>query len=36
MSELEVFSSGLGDLYYKDNKEDPYIIKKNDVSFLLM
>lgn len=28
--ELEVFSTGLGDLYYKDNKEDPYIIKKND------
>uniref|UniRef100_A0ACD5XH10 Uncharacterized protein n=1 Tax=Avena sativa TaxID=4498 RepID=A0ACD5XH10_AVESA len=28
--ELEVFSTGLGDLYYKDNKDDPYIIKKND------
>uniref|UniRef100_A0ACD5XG43 Uncharacterized protein n=1 Tax=Avena sativa TaxID=4498 RepID=A0ACD5XG43_AVESA len=28
--ELEVFSTGLGDLYYKDNKDDPYMIKKND------
>ncbi|XP_037473740.1 uncharacterized WD repeat-containing protein C17D11.16-like [Triticum dicoccoides] len=27
---LELFSTGLGDLYYKSNEEDPYIIKNDD------
>ena len=34
-SGLELFSTGLGDLYYKSNEEDPYIIKnEEDVSML--
>ncbi|VAH11409.1 unnamed protein product [Triticum turgidum subsp. durum] len=32
---LELFSTGLGDLYYKSNEEDPYIIKnEEDVSIV--
>lgn len=27
---LEIFSKGLGDLYYKNNEDDPYIIKNKD------
>lgn len=30
---LELFSSGLGDLYYASNDMDPYL-KNNDVSML--